>query len=218
MQQLTAFECYETLLEDVIKNIEPWEKFMQAEKEQVFELLPEPYASSLAHFAWIPLIRCLKPELATMAIRRYIQKTLGAYFITPIIYHLKEALELSRPSTPLMLILTPGNDPMDQLRKLGEEKQKIPYPVSLGKGQGAKAKQLIMEIRKSGGWVILQNCHLGASFLPELEQIVEGLQPQSGGPSHNDMYYDEPELRRQEPPPHPDFRIWLTSMSVDYFP
>jgi hypothetical protein len=86
---------------------------MLAEKEQVFELLPEPYASGLAHFAWIPLIRCLKPELATMAIKRYIQKTLGAYFITPIIYHLKEALELSRPSTPLMLILTPGNDPMD---------------------------------------------------------------------------------------------------------
>ena len=75
-----------------------------------------------------------------------------------------------------------------------------------------------MEIRKSGGWVILQNCHLGASFLPELEQIVEGLQPQTGGPSNNDMYYDEPELRKQEPPSHSNFGIWLTSMSVDYFP
>lgn len=218
MQQLTAFECYETLLEDVTKSIEAWQAFMLAEKEHVFDLLPEPYQSSLPYFAWIPLIRCLKPELTTMAIKRYIQKTLGGYFITPIIYHLKEALELSRPSTPLMLILTPGNDPMDQLRKLGEEKQKVPSPVSLGKGQGAKAKQLIMETRKSGGWVILQNCHLGASFLPELAQIVEGLQPQSGGPSSGDMYYDEPELKKQEPPPHPDFRIWLTSMSVDYFP
>lgn len=33
-----------------------------------------------------------------------------------------------------MLILTPGNDPMDQIRKLSEEKQKLVTPVSLGKG------------------------------------------------------------------------------------
>ena len=218
MQQLTAFECYETLLEDVTKNVAGWEKVMKAEKDHVFDLLPEPYQSSLPHFAWIPLIRCLKPELTTMAIKRYIYKTLGTYFITPIIYHLKEAFELSRPSTPLMLILTPGNDPMDQIRKLGEEKQKIPYPVSLGKGQGAKAKQLIMDIRRNGGWVILQNCHLGASFLPELEQIVEGLQPQTASTAQPADQYGDEQQKKTEPPPHADFRIWLTSMSVDYFP
>ena len=75
-----------------------------------------------------------------------------------------------------------------------------------------------MDVRKNGGWVILQNCHLGASFLPELEQIVEGLQPQTAGTAQPADSYGEPEQRKAEPPPHPDFRIWLTSMSVDYFP
>jgi hypothetical protein len=32
------------------------------------------------------------------------------------------------------LILTPGNDPMEQIKKFGEERGRIPYPVSLGKG------------------------------------------------------------------------------------
>jgi hypothetical protein len=44
---------------------------------------------------------------------------------------------------------------MEQIRKLGEEKQRIPYPVSLGKGQGDKAKLNIAEVRKNGGWVVL---------------------------------------------------------------
>ena len=32
---------------------------------------------------------------------------------------------------------------MDQIKKLSEEKQKLITPVSLGKGQGDKAKELI---------------------------------------------------------------------------
>jgi hypothetical protein len=31
----------------------------------------------------------------------------------------------------------------------------MPYPVSLGKGQGEKAKALINEIKQFGGWVVL---------------------------------------------------------------
>jgi hypothetical protein len=53
------------------------------------------------------------------------------------------------------VILTPGNDPMDAIKKLSEEKQKIPYPVSLGKGQNEKARYHINEMRKAGGWIVL---------------------------------------------------------------
>ena len=107
----------------MIKDIEVWEKFMKCDKqEQAFNLLPEPYQSTLAHFAWIPLIRCLKPELTTLAIRRYVSKSLGRFFITPIIFSVKEVFEESKVHTPIMLILTPGNDPMDQIKNLAKEK------------------------------------------------------------------------------------------------
>jgi len=75
--------------------------------------------------------------------------------VTPIIYQMKEIFDDSTPASPLLLILTPGNDPMEQIKKFGEEKQKLYQPVSLGRGMGERAKQLIKEMRKGGGWVVL---------------------------------------------------------------
>ena len=180
---------------------------------QNIELLPEPYLSTLPHFAFIPLIRVLKPELTTMSIRRYVKRALGEFFVTPHITYLKEIFDQSTFDTPILVILTPGNDPMEQIKKLGEEKQKIPYPVSLGKGQGEKAKLRIEEMRIAGGWIVLQNCHLGSSFLPELEQIVENLANTEGDDNNND---DKKKGGYEQT--HPEFRMWLTSASIDYFP
>lgn len=134
----------------------------------------------------ILLHKILKPEKTISMIEKYIEKALGSYFLKPPQYALEEIYADSKPHVPIMLILTPGNDPMEQIKKFGEEKNRMPYPVSLGRGQGEKAKAIISEIKQFGGWVVLQNCHLAASFLPELEQIIESIQPsvfQSSGKS-----------------------------------
>ena len=89
---------------------------------QNLELLPEPYISVLPHFAFIPLIRVLKPEMTMAAIRRYIKKAIGEFFITPQITYLRDIFEFSNYETPILVILTPGNDPMDAIKKLSEEK------------------------------------------------------------------------------------------------
>lgn len=71
--------------------------------------------------------------------------------------------------------------------------------VSLGQGQGAVAERLIRVNMESGGWVVLQNCHLATSWMPTLEKIVEEM---DGG----------------EAGLHPNFRLWLTSYPSDVFP
>jgi dynein heavy chain, axonemal len=40
--------------------------------------------------------------------------------------------------------------------------------ISLGQGQGKKAAIMVNDNAQKGGWVLLQNCHLAVSWMPEL--------------------------------------------------
>ena len=67
--------------------------------------------------------------------------------------------------------------------------------VSLGQGQEPAARRARAAARDGGGWVLLQNAHLGLSFMPSLEAILA-----------------------ETTPCHPDFRLFITVASCDGFP
>ena len=131
--------------------------------------------------------------------RRFISSTLGPAYVDPPVFNLEESYETSRCDTPLVWVLSPGSDPMSELIALAE---KVGFGrklrgISLGQGQGPIAERKVAQAIDEGTWVVLQNCHLAASWLPDLERIVEDLRAEST---------------------HPDFRLWLTSMPCPEFP
>lgn len=92
--------------------------------------------------------------------------------------------------------MTTGADPRLELVSLAENESRKVQIVSLGQGQKDFALKTISTAMKEGEWVLLQNCHLSPSFMPELEKLYENF----------------PEAVSES------FRLFLTSMPTDVFP
>ena len=100
--------------------------------------------------------------------------------------------------------------------------------ISLGQGQEEEAKRAILNDGiKNGSWVLLQNCHLFTSFMPDLATIVQSLSqdytdiPNDIIPTQNHHKKNEKEkdkIQAQDNLVNPNFRLWLTSMPVSTFP
>ncbi|VUZ41242.1 unnamed protein product, partial [Hymenolepis diminuta] len=103
--------------------------------------------------------------------------------------------------TPLVFVLSPGSDPMSQLQRFVRQMdygERI-HSVSLGQGQGPTAERLIEKAAENGDWVFLQNCHLAASWMVRLEEIIK-------------------ERSEAKNTSNKDFRLFLSSMPAKSFP
>lgn len=103
--------------------------------------------------------------------------------------------------TPLVFVLSTGSDPMGAFLRFARDKgytDKV-QSISLGQGQGPVAEKLILAAVKTGDWVFLQNCHLAASWMLAMENMVK------------DMSEKPDEI-------HEDFRLFLSSMPAKHFP
>ena len=94
-----------------------------------------------------------------------------------------------------MFILTPGSDPTELINGLAKKKKKEVLSVSMGQGQEIVARRYMDSSIVTGGWVLLQNTHLGIKFLTELEQSM--------------LKYEHVD---------PEFRVWITAQSQPEIP
>ena len=153
------------------------------------------------------VIRAFRPDKVVPAITEYVGKEMGERYVEPLPFDLGACFADSSAGTPLVFVLSMGSDPMANLLKFAESKKKRVdgkersmrvEAVSLGQGQGPFAMKNIEEGMREGFWVVLQNCHLAKSFMPELEKVCEIQIKQDGV--------------------HEDFRLWLTSYPSPDFP
>lgn len=175
-----------------------WKQLMQSENPLEVPLPPSIEAgNSLSQFQRMLIYYTLSKEKLILFIKEFVKNYLGKEFIESPPFNLKSSFDDSSANTPIIFVLSPGADPMTNLMNFAKELDMDGRfrVLSLGQGQGPKAEDLIKMGRINGDWICLQNCHLAASWMPDLERIQE---------NQGDVLQD--------------YRLWLTSMPAEEFP
>jgi len=161
--------------------------------------IPCGYHEKLNKFQQLIVVRVFRPDRVVNAIKNFIiDRMQSDHYVQPPTINYDKIYQQSTEKTPIVFILSPGADPLADVKKLAEHMgmDKIKFKaVSLGQGMGEEAKSLIEGGSMRGHWVMLQNCHLLESWLKKLEAIIEGL-------TKSDK----------------NFRLWLTTAPTEKFP
>lgn len=201
LQSLQGFTNFQKIYNSLEANLGEWRKFIASEECFKFDFGNLLDKNSIA-FDKLLLTKIFKPEKVLFAIIEYIQEKIGSFFITNTSNSIEQVWKESDCLTPIIYVLSQGADPSAFIKSFGEEQGFKLYerlwPISLGQGQGALAEKHIERGITEGCWVLLENCHLAKTWMPELEKKIEALQRRKDVKS--------------------DFRLFLTSMPADYFP
>ncbi|DBB17907.1 TPA: hypothetical protein ACH3X3_002922 [Trebouxia sp. C0006] len=188
---------WQGLPDSLAVNSASWKKIYDS-LEPDHAPLPDPWRSDLDPLQKLVTLRTLRPDKLIPALTTFVAESLGRRFVEPKPFAIEPSYNDSTCNTPLIFVLSPGSDPTAALLKFAEERGRRVEVVSLGQGQGPVAQRWIDEGVQEGFWVVLQNCHLAKSFLPQLELICE--------------------QQLQGEKVHRNFRLWLTSYPSPIFP
>ena len=124
------------------------------------------------------MMRCFRPDRMTYAVTTFIEEKLHPKYTENRTVPFATSYEETGPGTPVFFILSPGVDPLKDVEAVGKKlgftfDNRNFHNVSLGQGQEIVAEQAMELAAKEGHWVILQNIHLVAKWLPALEKALE---------------------------------------------
>lgn len=182
---------------EIAKNADYWKRWADSEAPEAIPF-PNGYSDRLTELQKLLLLRCFRQDRAYNAMELFVSSVMGEKYVQPPVLDYERIYSQSSPISPIVCILSPGADPQGDIQALcethGFSGHRFRY-LALGQGQGHLAEQMVEIGYVRGHWVLLQNCHLLASWLKTLEKILACM--------HR---------------PHKDFRLWLTTEPTDYFP
>nr|KAI8727211.1 dynein heavy chain 6; axonemal [Biomphalaria glabrata] len=133
--------------------------------------------SAISTLSWIPL----NITMTTFAVTEFVSECLGKQFVESPPVTLPELYESMSNTTPLVFVLSPGSDLMISFLRFAKDMgvHENVKSISLGQGQGPVADKMIKNATKFGEWVFVQNCHLAASWMNAMEDIIKNIQETS---------------------------------------
>merc|ERR1719387_50754 len=151
---------------------------------------------TLGAFVRMVLVRAIREDRTGVACQQFINESLDPKFTAPVTDAIADIYEESTNRKPVLYLLTAGSDPTMNIDELAKKRKKFPTEkVSMGEGQEKVAREKNSNAFITGGWVILQNCHLGIDYMNELEDTL------TKTPSIDD-----------------DYRLWITCEITPRFP
>ncbi|KAL7373953.1 hypothetical protein ABVT39_018239 [Epinephelus coioides] len=187
--QLSSLLPFTQILTQVSQNERAWRTWFDHPTPED-ATLPDGYEEKLNTFRKLLLIRSWCPDRTTAQARCYISDSLGQQYAEGLVLDLDAMLAESDNRTPMVCLLSMGSDPTENIERLAKNKGAPCRPISMGQGQEIHARRLLANSMTDGGWLLLQNCHLGLDFLEELLETVTTATPESV---------------------HKGFRVWLTT-------
>ncbi|OAF70538.1 hypothetical protein A3Q56_01708 [Intoshia linei] len=159
------------------------------------------FDESLSLFQKLLLIRCLDKKYVVGGSVELVKLRIGSQFIESPPSNMQTLYQDLNKIRPLIFILSPGSDPMSGLMRFAKDMsyEHRVHAISLGQGQGPIAEKIINSSAENGDWVYLQNCHLAASWMISMENLIKN---QSENPENINE----------------DFRLFLSSMPSPCFP
>eukprot|EP00801_Mesodinium_rubrum_P000083 Mrub_00083.p1 GENE.Mrub_00083~~Mrub_00083.p1 ORF type:complete len:1986 (+),score=436.27 Mrub_00083:724-5958(+) len=194
---LSRLKKFDNFKDYFFDNVEKFKKIYINEDPREISF-PGTWKETLDQFQKLLVYKAIRPDYITILIKDYIRDNMGTHFVDPPLFKIDEGYASSTKETPIIFIITPGSDPLSDLRKFSEKKMgKDLKQLSLGQGQGKQAVAMFKKFSEDGTWLLYQNTHLYPSWMPTLEKLIEDL---------------------KRPDIHPEFRLFLTTASSPHFP
>ncbi|XP_055895255.1 cytoplasmic dynein 2 heavy chain 1-like isoform X1 [Biomphalaria glabrata] len=164
-----------------------WSNFSRSSQcEQEF---PSAVERKISLFHQVLVTQATRPDRLMSSMGLFACRALNMKELSPPSVNLKKIYQESISTEPILIVISPGADPSQELQELATETIGFEryHQVAMGQGQAEVAMKLIRECAKNGDWLCLKNLHLVTAWLPALEKEINTMQP------------------------HNDFRLWLTS-------
>ncbi|OAF69622.1 hypothetical protein A3Q56_02624 [Intoshia linei] len=202
--ELSSLPTFTQILSQVTNDDKSWKDWFDSDAPES-TVLPDGYDNHLSLFHKLLLVRCWCPDRCIPMAKKYIGTTIGQKFVEGVALNLSELVDESNTSVPLICFLSMGSDPTESIERLAKLQNKSFEAISMGQGQEVHARRVINNAMSDGGWVLLQNCHLGLDYMEELMDVLTNVE--NAKPNFRCW------LTTEE---HPDFPINLLQMGIKY--
>ncbi|KAI8620571.1 dynein heavy chain and region D6 of dynein motor-domain-containing protein [Chytriomyces sp. MP71] len=190
------------IIEHIQMYVSEWDDIINSENP-FDEAIPGTHETPFSDFHKLILVKALREEKLVSACISFVQKNMGQQYVDIPPLDLAKAFKDTSHLIPMIFILSTGSDPISALLKFAGTRDMASsdklHMISLGQGQGPIAEELIRRASSKGDWVFLQNCHLAASWMNKLENIIK-------------------DFATPETPINHNFRLFLSSMPSKVFP